>query len=256
MNENQQVQVDENDPLIASGELVMGDNDNEVEVGEDSTPNEDKGAEGSASDSDELTEFKAKYEEAKAQYEDLAQYEGIIEKLKTDGDLIDVLQGYLEGKISKEILNETPEDDDDDYSMWDDEGTDTDKPQPHTSGKKEPTKEDIERARAEGAAQAVVKKEVEDTLRYMMENGVPEDVQHEFVEFFMNPTGVTGRDILSVFMAKREQAGKPVVFKESSNKQASGTIAAMPGESDKPNPDRFNDGGSNGINYISDPNNI
>ena len=252
---NDQNKQSEVDPLIASGVMEIMDKDTEdgkapewqepeapATSAENTSLSEAQEAEGSAY-------WKDKYMAEKSQHDDLRQFEGIIGRLRTDDELIDVLEAHMAGDIVSRGGYEAFAD------IQDAPGQGAVPPQQQL------TSADIKAAEERGAQQAVVQKQLQSFMANLAENGVPDHAQDKFMEFMNNPSGVTVHHLWSVF---QDIEGLNVTADEGQNGQPAaptkprGTIASLPGSTDKPSPDRYLSEGAmhTGSNYVSDPNNL
>jgi len=202
-------------------------------------------------------DWKAKYEEEKSRYEELSQYEAIIDRMKQDEALVDVLEAHIRGEIpGARAASANDSNSDDDFWRDVDETEAAGYQAPKPPEQKLYTKEEVEAEKARAAAAAEVKKELDNVLRYLGENGVPESVQNEFIAFVGNPSGVTGMDLLNVFKTVKERAGAPIEIKQQDEKHG-GSIMDVAGKSDKPDPNRYlSQEDAVASNYKADPNNL
>lgn len=253
----EQTQNNEMESLVASGRLVMEDPDeipdySELESSKEEPEQEQEEKEEPAIDhqeAEEAEDYKAKYEELKALYDDLAQFGGIIGRLRTDDELIDVLEAHMEGRQYA-----GPE------QLWDAEDEPGSTPEGNALTPEQQA-EEIKRAEQRGAAKAAVQKQVQDFATGLAKNGATEEEINSFLSFVDNPSGVTLQHLYNVHQeiltgAKGEAgaAGE----KKPGQKKPRGSISTMPGETDKPAGDRYLSDSElhKGTKYVADPNNL
>lgn len=247
MNESVQKQVaSEVDSLVASGELEFIPNDDKpVVINADlpsSEPKENANKEKATQEEEGAAYWKAEFEAANKRYKDLSQYEGIIKRLETDSELVDV----LERKMAGEIVDGGNAD----YFNLDEDQT-TPKGTPRGYGADE-----ISEAEKRGAQMAQVQQQIQNQLTYLMENGVPDHVTDKFMKFVNNPSGVTMEHLWQVFQMIEGVEEPSVPADQGTKKPGGGSISSMPGSSDRPDNGRYVPAEQDGASYHGDPNNL
>lgn len=250
--ENTTTMDQEIDPLIASGELEMEDGDTgdlpelvveDAPEGRTKTKVKAKPESEDELDAEGAGYWKEKYQQAK-QYESLSKYQGIIGALESNPDLVDVLERAMAGELDAARYSEFTEDED----------------SAPTEGQRRPTAADLKKAEEEGARKALAQQELNAALRTLAEWGIPDHAVDKFMNWANDPQGMTVLDLFNVFQTVEERSGRPVKGKGQSGKtrkQGGTSVAALPGNSDRPSADKYvpaEDAGT--YHYRSDPNNI
>jgi len=216
---------------LESGEVTTADPDNENKP--------DEGAE----------YWKNKYNRAAADHNDLAQYEALIDELKSRPDVVKV----LEEKLSREVAGV----EDTDYSSPDypwgapDEG---DAPK-----KQAPSPDDL---RTQVANERAIQKAQEDVQAFvgtLGDIGVPDHTVDEFLEFLKNPSGTTVQDLWAAYESQSKRVKGENDLPENGRKKkgakGSPSITDMGGTTDRPNANQYTSH-EGGHNYVPDANDL
>lgn len=205
---------------------------------------------------DEGAEYwRKKFEEVKLQNENNAPFVGILDHLKTNPNLVDVLEKHVAGEFveaRKQTIFDGGEEDA--YGNPIEAEDPEDKPELTTE-----QRGDIEkRARAEGEMAAKAKIELRQFLSNLMQTGVPDHLADKFVNTLNNPTGFNLADLYAAFENKEARDGENA---EGSAPKGKGQtpmgvpVSTAGGSTDKPTGDAYLETQEgDGSNYRSNPN--
>lgn len=196
--------------------------------------------------------WRKKFEDANAQNRDYAPYRNILENLKTNGDLVDVLQQHINGEVAVArrgtLVNPEEEDEYGNVIEPNEQGAETQNVQP--------TEEQLTQARQAGARDAAAQAELKQFMDNLLSTGVPDHIADKFVETISNPSGFNVADLYAAFMNKetRDKEATPERPVTEKTIPKGVPVSSAGGSTDKPTGDRFKETESDGHNFVSNPN--
>lgn len=207
---------------------------------------------------DEGAEYwQKKFEEVKAQNEKDAPYKQIMEHLKTNGDLVNVLEKHIAGEfVEARQAQQTIFDgeEEDEYGNPIPKESQTESTQDA-----KPAEETTEQARERGRMEAAAEIQLKTFLDNLMSvGGVPSHVTDKFVETINNPSGFNIADLYAAFENKEtreKQISESQPITEDKKTPMGVPVSSAGGSTDKPTGDKFLETpDSDGQNYSSNPN--
>jgi len=199
-------------------------------------------------------QFKA----AQAQNDSYAPYRSILEHLKTSGDLVSVLEQHIKGEIVDPPAHAG--------TIFDESEDEYGNPVPQKAKQEgtrnvvTPTEETPEQAEQRGRMNALAEVDLKQFLGNLAETGVPEHLQHKFVNTISNPTGFNIADLYAAFENKEvreasDQQNTPVAKQD--NMPLGAPVTSAGGATDKPTGDKFKEAPeSDGQNFVVNPNTL
>jgi len=181
---------------------------------------------------------------AREQYEELAQYSGIIKALEDSPSLVDV----LEREIARGATDSGSWDDPDEY--WDKvDAQEKAEAQPKPS-KQAPAEQG---AVLEDNSEALNRKreEINTFLKVLASQGVPDYAMDKFLRFINNPSGVAIEDLWQVYNRVEEREVEPA--KGEAEDLPPPPVSAVPGETERPRQETFK--APQGVVWAVNPNN-
>lgn len=191
----------------------------------------------------------------KSDNEVYAPYKSILEHLKSNVDLVDVLEKHISGEfVEARQANRFGDDEDDGLSEFSTDTTDTSETQVV-----KPTEEQLANAREIGKQNAQAEMELKQFLQNLMSTGVPEHLTDKFVHTISNPTGFNVADLYAAFENKENRESQIQETTKPKDKEIpmGSPITSAGGSTDKPTGDKFLETpDSDGQNFVSNPNMI
>jgi hypothetical protein len=190
--------------------------------------------------------YREQYEGLRAKYQEATRYQGIIQRLESDPDLLNVLEKHIAGEMVEA------------RTIFDDEGTQEEKPKGRT-GKTEVTPDDIEAARQRGALEEQARSDLKAFTSRLAHEGIPAYMIDKYLAWINNPNGLTAQDMWAAFYSIEERTKKPeskpaVEQKKGGPKGA--PIASVSGETDRPDTSKSIRQASNGVRFVANANDI
>jgi len=202
--------------------------------------------------------WRKKFEEVQARNEANAPFANIMEALKTNGDLVDVLEKHMRGEFVETRAQANAQtifdgDEEDDYGN----PIPKNSPQEETQQAK-PAEETSEQARQRGKMEAAAEIELKTFLDNLINiGGVPDHIADKFVNTISNPSGFMIADLYAAFENKeaREKAQTPQPATEEGGTPRGAPVASAGGSTDKPTGDKYQETPDNeDANYVANPN--
>lgn len=205
--------------------------------------------------------YRLQYEALQQQFNSVNRYTGIINRLESDPNLVDVLERSIAGEVlvARGVDNKSLFDDDDDDDA-DTPRASTKRQAPRDPAQDMSPEQIREQARREGEMQAAAQMELKGFLGRLATEGVPAYLQDKFVKFTNNPNGLTVGDMYAAFLSMEERSTQnappvpPVAPKREG--PAAVTVSAIGGSTDRPGTERNISQTQNGVRFINNPNDI
>ncbi len=180
----------------------------------------------------ELEELRRQYAELQAQHNEISQYGGIINALKSDPDLVATMQKAIAGELYDiEKANKKRKDAEFGDSFRDPDDEDDDAPNRRLDPQSQRQREQEIARRA--AREAELRIEMQTVMREMMQTGASEEEVNRFIAFVNQPGGLTMHDLLSVYHS-RGTKGQPPQPPAPQKQAPPAPLASAPGQTDRP----------------------
>jgi hypothetical protein len=193
--------------------------------------------------------YKQQYEMLEREFNSVNRYQGLIQRLESDPNLVDVLERHIAGEVLQARQSIFDDSDDDDAPAVN--------PSKKTAADMSP-QQLREQARREGEMQGAAQAELRAFLAQLQTNGVPEYLQHKFTAFTANPNGLTVGDMYAAFLSMEERvAAKERIAAAPAPKRegpSAVTVSAIGGSTDRPSTEQNIRQSTNGVRYVENAN--